>query len=105
MRFARILLPALAALLSGCPAAAPDQAPAVQRTKPLAHSNEKVTPGALPAGWPDFLPPYPGGKLIEGRELHGAGVTTLTAVQTSEDTPQKCVDFYSLRASNYGYKI
>src|SRR4029077_13724154 len=71
----------------------------------LAQPGEKVSRGVLPAGWPDYLPTYPGGRVIEGRELHSAGGATLSVAMSSSDEPRKIADFYSQRASNYGYKI
>jgi hypothetical protein len=54
----------------------------------------KVTPDAFPSGWPDFLPAYPGGQIVEGREGENNGMPMLTAIQQTSDEAEKVIAFY-----------
>lgn len=103
MELRSILLYALVVLLAaGChPKAKPVSA------VPAPVSAKGVTPGELPNGWPDFLPPYPGSTLVAGvestLEQHGAPILTVT--MTTSDEPEKVHEFYGKQVSQHEFTL
>jgi hypothetical protein len=65
----------------------------------------KITPGALPAGWPEFLPVYPGATIIEGRETYVGEHLALAAIMEATDPIDKVNEFYGVRITAKGFDV